>query len=532
MKKRLFAVLAMVQICMAVAAQEKVNYSTCISTDEPSVCLGVQSESMPRKSKSNGVYYLRPTGTYYRGLANYSWATYYTSMLVTPARTDVQFRNKCTDASAAVWSFDANDATQRIEDNQLIANCPVGTNVPAPFISIAGKDTFQLGEEETDYATYGSRVVCPDDFISLSLTDLTVHMYSTGKTSPLFGTKAVYPYDHDNDGTKENYYNTGIYQFYPQPITPLCIKDIQIPVWTTTDFLSSGKSLTIKLRSVTIQNNVPNMDKTVLATFTCNAEGIRNISSESTSGRKFACIVFTPVDADSVVLNQPFALSLTGFLDSGVEVAVAGSLCPTYDVADNGYTYMTLRDANGKDMDWSLRNTNYHAVICFEGIFDNVAVSDEGNCNLLMTADGQKCIVKGNDSQTGTPVYTTMAWKNSAGKNNYTLVGKPDWITDVVVDESLRKKSGSLGMDIISFKGEPIPSGMAQRTATLYIQGKGVTSSKAITVVQGASLTGIQAVNVAPSSAVTLPSYNVLGQRVGANAKGLVIRNGKKTVNH
>ena len=74
-----------------------------------------------------------------------------------------------------------------------------------------------------------------------------------------------------------------------------------------------------------------------------------------------------------------------------------------------------------------------------------------------------------------------------------------------------------------------MPNDITGRTATIWLKGKGLTASTPIILLQGnAALTGINGIE---NNTATLDNgrvYNLAGQQVGSDYKGIVLKNGKK----
>ena len=76
---------------------------------------------------------------------------------------------------------------------------------------------------------------------------------------------------------------------------------------------------------------------------------------------------------------------------------------------------------------------------------------------------------------------------------------------------------------------DPLPEGVSGRKCELHVQGKTCKSTYPIEVLQGDAEAGINGVTV--NVARDGKTYNIGGQRVADDTKGLVIRNGKKYLN-
>lgn len=99
------------------------------------------------------------------------------------------------------------------------------------------------------------------------------------------------------------------------------------------------------------------------------------------------------------------------------------------------------------------------------------------------------------------------------------------WVRGVSVDDSQYESKGLYGL---LFACDPLPAGVAGRSATIWLKGKGVTASTPVILLQGeATLTGIGSVM---NSAVQRSgkTFNMSGQQVDSSYKGMVIKDGKK----
>ena len=118
-------------------------------------------------------------------------------------------------------------------------------------------------------------------------------------------------------------------------------------------------------------------------------------------------------------------------------------------------------------------------------------------------------------------------WYDEDKKEQYTLSGIDSWIKSYAIDEDSYRE---YGLTVIKFTCESLPSNVAGRKCDILIHGKGVVSDKPITVVQGDVTAAINNVHLSTTTK-EYPNYNVAGQRVEKNYKGIIIRNGKKQFN-
>lgn len=194
-----------------------------------------------------------------------------------------------------------------------------------------------------------------------------------------------------------------------------------------------------------------------------------------------------------------------------------------------------MQDENKNIQNFTINYGNgYHAPIEFNGLFDGIRVDTLQGFNVLRASDdGSKIYTEGSNG-TGADfafAYTAQKWNNDDGTENYT-VEHPSWVTSIKVNDSFRTNSSvDPGCEMLLFTCEPLPTGTKGRAAKLWIYGKGVTSDIPIILFQGdAKLSdGIYSV-YSFAEVVPVRKYNVAGQPVGANYHGIVIANGKKSV--
>ena len=86
---------------------------------------------------------------------------------------------------------------------------------------------------------------------------------------------------------------------------------------------------------------------------------------------------------------------------------------------------------------------------------------------------------------------------------------------------------------IVVTKGiQKAKGGNAMKAFRAYFKARGEEAgAKAMTITIDGQTTGINAINFNDALLGNEPAYNLAGQRVAKNYKGIVVRNGKKTIN-
>ena len=236
-------------------------------------------------------------------------------------------------------------------------------------------------------------------------------------------------------------------------------------------------------------------------------------------------------------IDQPFRVKIVGLDEEGVDFGVQRSIGITDEEVwtSEGVFQVYYPDVN--------ETRNHYYTGCglpfgFTAMFDAVEVATslsseeqvfENTNQLKVSPDGKECYVAAGDAALpGVYVYTAQPWTNGDQSEEYYYAENiPDWILSLNIDISYYSSNN---VNIIGATCEPLPEGVTGRYAELYIQGRGVKSADPIYVIQGdAEVTGINAVKN-EAKAANAATFNMAGQQVNDNFKGLVIKNGRKVV--
>ena len=256
---------------------------------------------------------------------------------------------------------------------------------------------------------------------------------------------------------------------------------------------------------------------------------------------------FGSLYSEPVVVDGPWAIEISGLDQEGVSFGMRGCQNMDDDIMPDGYAVVELPNGETRPYHYT---SHLSFNVTFNAMFDGVKVIEADSINgewceevnvLKLSDDGTTVSNEGVSELNGALVYTAMPQYGYGedAEGNYYLLGAededaefnydttedlPEWITDMTVDVSGWEEG--YGQTIVSFVGEPLPTECAGRMAILYIEGKGVVSEAPIIVYQGdrtASVNSVEAKVIASKA-----RYNLAGQRVGKNYKGIVIENGKK----
>jgi len=567
MKKRILLTAAAAFVATIGFAQVVVNKTEAQKTPVQFSSLKAPAAKMvgekmrfaPKKTKANGVYYTRPAGTLYWGSDSEGrgWSV---TRLVLPPFYDVTFTNKSTDPTSTSWLLNGTDVTQYADAetgnfNWGSTGCYNGSAYYLPTIS-DGTSTYTIGESGKNSA-YAAMLV--DSISDLAFYDsYTSSVYGWGSLSTgyLYGTGTV-----SSQGV--DYTSYGVMQVFDKPAAPLYIESFNVIGFSSTsEPLKNGAKLMVSLLKVveTAEGNDSITDD-VLAQFTAGVEDTTFLSENdidyTSTGKAYvfnfnfankSTDAFGAEVIEPAVINDKFAIFVTGFNQDGVDVGLRGPQeCADDDV--NNIAYFLVADEEG--------NTRYFYYnlgldFSFVGGFDYIEAADElysfndageiadtySNLNVLrVSADGQTVSTEGadDDHNIGAAIlYTSFPWFDAEGAENYTADNIPDWITGIYAEDAMNESGYRTGQEYISVECEALPAGTTGRTASLYFTGKGYASELPVIILQGdvTVADGIEQLKADAAKRSTNNNvYNLAGQRINKSAKGLQISNGKKFIN-
>lgn len=555
-----------------------------------------------RRTAATSLYYVQPEGTLFGGWDPKEGWGYYNTSLIVPPFTKLTFTNM---SKATEWLFggEAAKAEDVVDDNYVVSTLYRGYGQGLNYMpTLKGRtgDTYTLGEvnwiKKNGYMTseYQDGFLRTDSITGMWPSDPRAAVEYNGNwysptqswgvlsTDNLFGSGT-----YDNNGTE--IVASGALQYFSKPASPLYVEAIYVNALTSAGSqpIPTGQQLKIQIIGMKTMEDEEGTFQTydldnVIATMYCNSGDTIDFSGSDAGTRNGKNIyrgqlIFTvPGEEDffgnvtpkNIVIDEPFAVLITGFDQEGVDCGLLGNEVLEEDIyATNARLFFGQPDENGRYLGLS-----YNGVItldlCLFGMFDKIesvenipffSFEDENlNYNVVrvpvegsseewpfgnMTDGATECPLL-NEEGTGTgypgvPVLTNVYWFDDEAEDvNYEVIGLPDWITNYTVDSSLFDSYG--GLNIVSFVAEPLPEGVAGRYAVVKVVGQEVemngetkysAMSDNILIVQGdvdVDAASVKNVSVAKKSNAVF--YNLAGQQVNDSFKGIVIRNGKKMI--
>lgn len=564
MKKSLLVSVALAMTATTVCAQpyaEAIPFG--VRPAGKRLAAAVSSQAMkPAKIKAEkkSNYYLRPEGALYLGRDCEKGEMYGPVEICLPGAYDATFRKVSTDGADTYWHLNAwnwdgdltsVDCTGATTDSyytdangnfHLKATFDGGNSLPT---LVWATDSFAIGQENPYFGETGTNAFLkyyPQIFSGvdranrrmLPLTYTTPHMgevfFGALNNTFLYGGGTF-----AQDG--KTYTATGVYQYFDKPMAPLTVENIYFTAISKGYMpIPQGKELKLQIHDVLEQGGVRIPGENILYELTATSSDVKGIGAvdydESTSYNA-STIIFKNKDANGKTLNmlidQPFYVVLYGLDQDGIDCGLSGCEIPYYyDNFDPAYgiwndeagqpEFFSLYSGTALNVGFTAKydycNPMYYGPDENYGI---IKVSDDGN-----TAE---TVAKG-DTFGGVMMKLNSDWYDADGNANYTINGLPDWVKSYEVDT---ESYAAYEVTVINFKCQPLPADVSGRQCELTVSGYGCQSTYPIVLLQGdAVYNGIHGVTA--DAAKDGKTYNLAGQGVSDNAKGIVIRNGKKLV--
>lgn len=570
MKKSLLLTTALVMATTAVSAQpfvEKVPFGARQFGKQlfaaPQHGPAITKRKAATSEKTN--YYMRPEGSLYF-TSSKAGEMYGPVYMYVSGASDILFKKVGSDQTA--WHLNAynfydeltasvncseqsSDSYYLDNDGNLHFNMVFDGANSLPTLTWQ-TDSFTIGEENPYFAPNSD--TNPNAFLKYYPQVFSGENIKNERTMPLsytddhvsevyFGgmpNNYVYGSGSFTEDNGAKYTATGVYQYFEKPMSPLYVQDIFLPAISQGYYpIAQGKELKMQIHDVMEVNGTRIPGDKILYELTATEPEVIDVGSLEYDNDNYYnafTVVFTKKDAEGnavpFVLDQPFYVVVYGLDGEGIDCGFEVSLLPKY--YDNFDSAVGIwKDANNQADYFGLYEQNHALKVSFTGMFDYcnpmyyganenygiVKMSDDGNEGTTQTS--------GENVYPGAMIKVNSDWFDSAGEPQYTVTGAADWVRSITADAQTYK---DYGITLLTFKCDALPEGVSGRKCSLTIHGKGVQSTYPIEILQGdATPTGVTGVTVTP--AADGATYNVAGQRVADNARGLVIRGGKKYLN-
>lgn len=561
--RKLFFTLALASLAGAASAQsvslDKVNKSMVpqLPTLNQRMAFAKEGVKTPKKTISNGVYY-QPQGGLWRGFDLFSGLGYYRTAYSMPSLTDVTFKNMCTGTPS--WTINGNDASSSVDENgnlvEMFSPCRA---FYAPVVAV-GKTTWSYGDNNLytlrGVGDYSTPMVVTDSVTTLCLVSpVAAYEYNGTYYSNQQNWGAMdndYMYGSGTYTDETTYKGTAAEQVFPALASPLYVEQIAVDGSSLTQPIADGKTLTVYVTDVKEQTASDGSVRKVagdniLQTLTASATDTLDFKYSyaiNNKTRKFGTVLFSKKVVDDfggesiepfvIPAGQEYAIVVSGLDQDGIDFGIEGR--STEDEYDVEVGRQVITDGNEY---FRFGYQNCALNVSLYGMFEKMFVATSGMMNdepenieynkIRVSADGTTMTYEGTDydATSGVPVYTATAFFDGDGLSNYDI-DLPDWIHCSVYTDYY----GNAGFNLLIFTVDALPAGVTGRNAVLTLSGRGgIEADKNICIAQGDAVLAVDGVNVEEKKSSDSRMFNLAGQQVSKNYKGIVVKGGKKFMN-
>lgn len=476
------------------------------------------------------VVFYEPDGLYLHKGISPSWYSYNASQMFIPVDAETSYLNYTQDAvDTWSWSMDKLDnSTGEVAETltATTANFSINTNPNEVYLQPILTASY-MGQESDPYQwsvrrgkTGGYVFVggqMDSQFSDGTYSQITKCDPANRVTSASFmGTPTV----------NSNKYNLSSLIFYQgKPAAPLYFEGISL--WVGSFTKTDDFNLTCKIVKVTRD---PETLRITLGDVIAQADVDKNdiTLDEDDASDVWALLNWNEFSVEDeeglsealpyIQIKDEFAIVFEGW-NNGTFTAkpiieYSGDMVNTVSTTS---LYLTQK---GSDAIYGFFKNFSHPYVSFKGAMYGYLHTEDNTSVTIPTTGGQASIhiepmFSGNDETTGNP--TTALW---LAEDSEAL---PDWLTIGFANETYTESEFSY--DLV-FQADALPEGVEGRAAKLTFEQWGAQLE--VTVTQG-TVTGIEVTTKTVKTSNT-PMYNLAGQRVDKNYKGIVIKNGNKFI--
>ncbi|MDO4160219.1 MAG: hypothetical protein Q4D41_07175 [Prevotellaceae bacterium] len=460
-----------------------------------------------------------PDGLYLHAGYSNSGYGYQNNLVMMPAYNSVSFVNRTSDPyTSTEWSVSRYDNT-----TGDVAETITGTDTDFTFNTIGGYTYGPVTltasyEDQAGSYTWGTAngnysavyAYAGQTYTSFEFTDGTYAMVSKANMD---NSIAYYSFLGTPDVNSQSYSLSDLILYQGKPTAPLYIEGVN---YFVRNFVDNGINLTCQI---------------VKATRTADGRlTLGDVIAESTTVSYATDWVtelqftdFYVYDEDGMTqgiehlfIEDEFAVVFSGWDNGTFSAAPYGE----YDYNENGVTSTFIKMTGDTESVYRFGSLYSHQCVGFTGVVYGYLYSETGSDFQFDAAGGTQTI-------TIEPMLCA-----SDEDNNYTTAlyvtddsEIPDWISAEVTRESYTSDDWSFDLSITA---SALPDGVTGRSGSFVVYQWGAKMT--ITVSQG-DATGITNVTVTKEKATDGKTYNLAGQRVSDDTKGIVIRDGKKFIN-
>ncbi len=556
MKKTLFVMLAAF-VSTSVFAQSAATTDKALASESPADAVFEMSDDNiegQARSVDSGIYYAKPEGMMFRTFFSASGTHYSQSEYYVPCFDDFMYLNKSTRPLRTHWNlkYSIDQEGTNLDpdgDGNYTQSILPGESLPVLYLysNSDNTDYYNMGYSSSYiHYVYGSGyhdglswmgwIDNKNWYVSSSLLD-TGYVYGSGTYT---ANATVIDKDGNSTVAPGPFISYGVRSYLYAPASPVYVDGVYLFGCTratkgnvndaTFQPLMNGAELTMSIYDQDTDELLETLTATTGDWTGWSTSTTANIGTYRRGALKFS----KKVDGEEVpiIIDKKTMIEITGFESDDVDLGIFGVLSHE-SILDDGYVnfgYNLFYDPSGEYevlpiyMGFMANNI----PIMLNGIMDKVYAT-EGTNDLYVSTNGSTCSNKEGENFGGVIVRTALPWVDeTTGEANYTASEVlPSWITDIRY-----KAYGDEENEYIVYFIAEANTDVEQRSATIYLQGKGFTDPTPITLTQYGrdDPDGISDV-AAPLTQKDGAIYNLAGQKVSQTTKGVLVKDGKKFLN-
>ncbi|MCF0243602.1 MAG: hypothetical protein HUK06_02415 [Bacteroidaceae bacterium] len=478
-------------------------------------------------------------------------------LLVPTAYTEFMLKNTSSSPKNTRWYIGGQDYTKYFADDNynFVYGIEAGYGFPMPTLTdVFGSNGYTYGDKNIyDVTKYPTYLEPKEDVYPLTWSD--PHLGKTAiyggylDTSYIFGSGSL-----TYEGVK--YASVGCIQSFPKPQSPMYVEDIYllgVTINSTKHPLANNEEIKMQ-----ILNN--NGDEITSLTATKDDVTLIDEAEQEGTNYKTYNVLFKKIEngiQQPLVLDEAFSVLIT--FPQSVNIGFFAHINSEEETAERAYNVL-MNTTNPDDIQYLGVGEATDVIslpLTFSALHDFLytweSAYDEGGTEYLdvnvlyVSADGKTVYNAADPSASWVYTYSACPYFNQYDEQNYYLADKygnfPSWLKYGVDNSSWEETDPDKFWAIFytMVECDPLPEGVTGRGCKMYNVGRGITDPTPIYVLQG-NYTKEQC-DQDEATAITNPTiaatngsnringtFNLSGQRVGKNFKGMVINNGKKFI--
>lgn len=536
------------------------------------------NQTLARKLPTSGVWYSRPKGTYF--YEYYGSKDSSTSIFIVPPFQHLTYKNQAPAeiASTAKWLWVSGSNEMALDqyadasNNLVLPTSKTTYWDPLPTLR-CGTASYKLPADWLMVVDSVPMMLDPYNYKVCTNHPSAIYEQGGPVTSP-FVTDDVMDFDMDRNGTKENVKLYAIAQVFEKPATSLYLHDFSTMFTAPGNPLAGGHTLKAKIytlkkdeRGNLIKNQWGKyMPDELIDVMTATEEDVVMLTNQGTLGsnnyymgqvrfKKTTYDEFDQPTSSPVAITDDFMIMIDSLDKANLhinlafcdladdEAEFAQGVVPAYEYYYNTATSEYYDRAVSYYSEEASQKYCYAMSLFFYGEMDAISVSNIDNINYqTVSVEGGNstatAVVNGKETASPAVIYTNYPMLEREGDqlyltDNYDFEDMPEWaqlgIDDTYFEYEPKTENEIRGMNLCAFIVDALPAGEKGRSAAIRIVSKrGAVADNLLYIAQG---------EVEPMGVTTLRFdakgqfvglYNMAGQLVDGNAKGLVVKSGKK----